>query len=339
MIGRLFVNLNFLRKKGVFPGFKFEITDYHCENIIFVMARLIQHNIWYLFLILLVFPLVVFGELPKTYTLIVGASHVNNSAYLHNYGRSYGIFSISGVSNDLVKIRKVAQQNRHILKELAAFDATKEKIINAIVEIGKKVKAGDQFFFYFSGHGDEVPDRNNDERSKFDQALVAYDDYVVDDTIYYLLKKYFTTTQNIMMVDACHSATMYKMMGDFSNFRRVLAGRASFLYKVAEKEEFSFLLDQVMDPVLTSEPFNLIYFGSTEDNGLSIGDINGGILTFWMDVVIRTANATGQWSKYTYIRLAQEVSAKLKVKNQNLQFHLVGEKVTNYVNKVPFKNY
>ena len=88
----------------------------------------------------------------------------------------------------------------------------------------KKIKAGDQVVFHFSGHGQQVWDDSGDEIDQLDEALVPYDSpkqykastnegqYLLrDDELSILLNKIRNKLgakgSLLVLMDACHSGT------------------------------------------------------------------------------------------------------------------------------------
>jgi len=268
----------------------------------------------------------------RSYALIIGMDDYNVDAYQ----RSYDAQGTSGVKKDVSVIKSMLPKSTNI-KELRSKGATQNEILKHIKEIGKKVKPGDQFLFYFSGHGDTIPDKNGDERSKFDQVLIAYDKYVVDDDIYALLKKYFTKTKNVMIVDACHSGSSYKIATFFLDFTKFANKQRAFANEEkavkVEKLNFNCQFTEKID-----EPFDLIYFGATPDDKLAGGGADGGVLTYWLGVIFRDAIDDGIWQNYTYRKLACELKNKMMLKPQTLQYHEIGLAAKNYGESIPLKS-
>ena len=80
---------------------------------------------------------------------------------------------------------------------------------------------GDRVFFYYSGHGYHLPDRDGDEADGQDEALSAWDtavddngnvlNQVIDDDIYKELVN-LQGRSAMVMVDSCHSGTITRAM-------------------------------------------------------------------------------------------------------------------------------
>ena len=71
--------------------------------------------------------------------------------------------------------------------------------------------AGDTVLVTFAGHGDQVDDYDGDELR--DQALVLYDNLLVDDAIYRLLERFKERVRVFFVFDCCYgeSAITYLM--------------------------------------------------------------------------------------------------------------------------------
>lgn len=287
------------------------------------------------------------AQTPKTYMLTVGMQHIDAKAYYTNYKKSFDNAATGGVPSDIAKMKKIAQRNGHILTELDNSNATAAEIKKNIEKIGKIVTEGDTFIFYFSGHGDVLTDKNGDEITGFDQALVAYDDFLIDDDIYKLLNQYFKKTNNVMIVDACHSSTSYKHNLFFLDFK---IGKNNALKH--KNEEKAVNAETVQEKSIEmagkcafgkdediTEAFNLIYIGATEDEKTAQGNINGGLLTICLDNVITSALSTGAWKNYSYPQMACEVAKRMAKKKQNLQYHEIGISVDKYAENTPFKTF
>lgn len=96
--------------------------------------------------------------------------------------------------------------------------------INIRAELVKAqgLKADDTFLFYFSGHGDRFYMGDEGERDGYDDFLVTSDmkctergaitHVLIDDELGYLYAQ--IPARKIIIIDACHSETMYKGISD-----------------------------------------------------------------------------------------------------------------------------
>lgn len=101
-------------------------------------------------------------------------------------------------------------------------DGNKEQVMAAIADQGGKCQKGDVFFFYYSGHGANVPDVDGDEADGQDEALclvtpdgtLDWDAFLTDDDFAVCVTDAVAPGADIIiMTDCCHSGTI----GDFEN--------------------------------------------------------------------------------------------------------------------------
>ena len=99
------------------------------------------------------------------------------------------------------------------------LDATSARIAAELEALAKKAGPDDAVFFYYAGHGTQIPDLNGDEEDGWDEALATADVrppivttedqlrlFLSDDRIAELLAKF--RTKNVTVVfDSCHSGT------------------------------------------------------------------------------------------------------------------------------------
>lgn len=90
---------------------------------------------------------------------------------------------------------------------------TGRNIVNAL-EILAKMTINNNYneaIIYYSGHGNQIRDNNNEEIDKMDEVLVP-DDYtnglIRDDTIYQILKRFSNRTHTLCIFDSCNSGTI-----------------------------------------------------------------------------------------------------------------------------------
>jgi len=91
--------------------------------------------------------------------------------------------------------------------------ATKAGVEAALADIGRRAKPGDTVFFYFSGHGSYVPDKDGDEADgdRLDEVLLPYDavlgredTYIIDDYLGWLVSR-ISANSVAIIIDSCHS--------------------------------------------------------------------------------------------------------------------------------------
>jgi hypothetical protein len=112
--------------------------------------------------------------------------------------------------------------------------ATKAKILGALNDLVTKAKPGDSVVIYYSGHGGQVPDMNDDDEAEdnLDEALITFDfnpkdpdTWLLDDHLRASLSQ-LKTKRALVLLDACHSGTGTRTLQ--SNEKKVINKRAEF---------------------------------------------------------------------------------------------------------------
>jgi len=143
---------------------------------------------------------------------------------IHDY--KLPVNPLKGPAND-VKLTKEMLRERFSFQDedfiiLLNEKATHTGIENAFKELIGRVNSGDFVYIYYSGHGSQTADLNDDEADgdKKDETWVSYgsrssmdkhkDNYdVLDDEIgAWLVDLYAKTDQVVFVSDSCHSATV-----------------------------------------------------------------------------------------------------------------------------------
>lgn len=94
---------------------------------------------------------------------------------------------------------------------LLGEQGTATTLLEEITTTANKMKPGDLFFLTWSGHGARVKDTDADEKTKYDQLLVLYDRFMIDDE----LKKnwiLFPPGAGIFfLTDSCYNGTVSRL--------------------------------------------------------------------------------------------------------------------------------
>merc|ERR1712032_434042 len=94
---------------------------------------------------------------------------------------------------------------------------TKENVLAAIEEVGRRCGEDDYFVLYYSGHGTQVDDEDGDEDEGKDEALclvspdgqISYETLLVDDDFAeHLTDSIDESARIIILTDCCHSGTI-----------------------------------------------------------------------------------------------------------------------------------
>jgi len=101
------------------------------------------------------------------------------------------------------------------ITRLSNLEATQENVLAAIKKVGKKCDGNDIFFFFYSGHGNPMPDQDGDEEDGSDEAMCLpradgtcdEGSWLRDDDFSAAIAK-VTAGHKLMILDCCHSGTM-----------------------------------------------------------------------------------------------------------------------------------
>ncbi|MBE2284435.1 MAG: caspase family protein [Prosthecobacter sp.] len=144
--------------------------------------------------------------------LVVSLTHVDPRKYDGWDGRN-GCY---GCGIDAARIGEALQRTGFGITHLADEKATCKAVLGGLRAAAKAAKAGDTFFFYYSGHGGQMPDYNGDEQSErggragSDETLVCYDKELIDDDLDDVWLSFPKGSVIYMVSDSCNSGTNYR---------------------------------------------------------------------------------------------------------------------------------
>ena len=142
----------------------------------------------------------------KKYSLSIGLNKVDPASYDGEWDGA-----LACCEKDAKDINSIAVSLGYDRKEiLLTKNATREKVINCLQEFSKELKTGDYFLFYYSGHGGQLMDENNDEDDDLDETWCLYNGELIDDEIYYYLSRFDAGVRIYVLSDSCHSGTVIK---------------------------------------------------------------------------------------------------------------------------------
>lgn len=144
--------------------------------------------------------------MSKKYSLSIGLNKVDPASYDGEWDGA-----LACCEKDAKDINSIAVSLGYDRKEiLLTKNATREKVINCLQEFSRELKTGDYFLFYYSGHGGQVMDENNDEDDELDETWCLYNGELIDDEIYYYLSRFESGVRIYVLSDSCHSGTVIK---------------------------------------------------------------------------------------------------------------------------------
>lgn len=94
---------------------------------------------------------------------------------------------------------------------LLTEQATADAVMAAIEGVAQELVSGDLFLLTYSGHGGQVPDRNDEEEEdRSDETWLAYDRQIVDDELFALWATFQLGVRILVFSDSCHSGSVVK---------------------------------------------------------------------------------------------------------------------------------
>ena len=146
---------------------------------------------------------------PKKKALLIGINYTNTSNQL------------SGCINDIQNISMLLNNKGYsctLMTDLTPIKATKNNILNALVQLLQTSNSGDSLFFHYSGHGTNTVDRNGDELDGKDEMICPCDlNMISDDELNRLIQLYLKPGVNLFaLFDSCFSGTVLDLKYNYS---------------------------------------------------------------------------------------------------------------------------
>lgn len=139
-------------------------------------------------------------------SLLVGLKSVDPTCY----NGWDGVAGCWGCELDVDNMGRILTPLGYEVRMLKTAEATRDGILSSLYRASENTVSGDIFVFYYSGHGGQQPDQNNDEVDGQDETLVAYDREVIDDKVHEALGRFNAGVHVVMISDSCNSGTNYR---------------------------------------------------------------------------------------------------------------------------------
>lgn len=193
-----------------------------------------------------------------------------------------------GAANDIdllknaLTLQGFTNENILLLKDQAA---TKASIIQHLDhQLYENLTAGDIVLVHFSGHGQQVADKNGDEVDGYDEAIVPYDsplkyekgqnegeqlirDEELGELLLKIRKKLGVEGHLLVTIDACHSGTGTRGLGIARGTNRKMAGTDYVIQNASKPQDGNSLESEVLDTATNLAP--IVTFFSTSAGELS----------------------------------------------------------------------
>jgi hypothetical protein len=276
--------------------------------------------------------------MPAGQALALGLNSVDPKHYSGWSGE------LNACEADAEDMTSVGKSRGFKVTTLLTKEATRERVIKTIRKASRTLKSGDIFMLSYSGHGGQLPDRNEDEADAMDETWCLYDGELVDDEMYSLYGGFAPGVRILVFSDSCHSGSVTKvayyqnkMNMRTSNLdrhevkyrfmpsdvaRRTYRLNKDFYDNILKKTD----LKEVEDKVKAS----VLLISGCQDNQLSQdGDFNGlftsQLLAVWKDGTF----------KGTYRRLQKDIVKRMPP-DQTPNYYIIGQKDTRFERQQPF---
>jgi hypothetical protein len=282
-------------------------------------------------LLCLLFLLPYHQLLAKEHVLLIGVDTYN-----------FGLTPIPGVKEDISMMKQVV----HLLGYkypnmtiLSGKEATLSALRLEFLNLSNTVKPEDQVLIYFSGHGSQIKDTNNDEADGADEVLLLADSFVdfnenksqlnnvlVDDELYALLQQ--IPSQNLLLiVDACHSGTVNKTL--FFNQPIGKSQEKIFRYKGMPQNIYSKVEstntenDKTIPKDIKNilQPENFIMLSAAHDDEPAISTIQGSLFTRGILDVLLKVKEKGDNISLKQLKEEVKLFIYTTVKNEKLPLY------------------
>jgi hypothetical protein len=133
---------------------------------------------------------------------------VNNVDASHYDGWDGALNACEFDANDM---QSIASSRGFESTVLLTQEATSHAVVRAMERAAQELDAGDLLLVTYSGHGGQVPDRDDgdsDEVDRSDETWLLYDRQLVDDELYGLWATFRPGVRILVISDSCHSGTV-----------------------------------------------------------------------------------------------------------------------------------
>jgi hypothetical protein len=218
---------------------------------------------------------------------------------------------LNGVSLDLDMMTEMARLmgfDQSAIKTLAHEQATTARVYQTFDDwLINGTEPRDRVLIYFSGHGSQVPDENQDEKDQFDEVLLLYDttlsvedgrqslEGVLHDDRFHRMLSQIKSRNILVILDACHSGSATRGLRFTPQTIPVNDARVKYFYysPLMEAAGGSGRFD-VMEPS-TSSDFDDRYVAMTacRDDEKTLATSQGSIFTLGLRHTLRSAARAG----------------------------------------------
>lgn len=211
-------------------------------------------------------------------------------------------FNLTGINLDLAIMKRTARRlgfHEENIATLTGSSVTKANIVEHFNGfLSNDVSPSDSILIYYSGHGVQITDRNNDEADNRDEALTlytlrgttdGYDGIFLDDELSAMLAS-LPGRNVIAIVDACHSGTVTRSITNTLPLVTQSYGTTIFQPKALPyrgKKNIHRSVNAIPVTTLYDEN-NVVTLSAAQDNQKALATNKGSIFTLALAEAIAT---------------------------------------------------
>jgi len=260
--------------------------------------------------------------------------------------KHYGGWSgeLNACEADARDMTHIAELKGFEVKTMLTKQATRGNVMKAITDAAGVLKSGDIFMLTYSGHGGQLPDRNNDEDDGIDETWCLYDGELVDDEIYSLLGKFERGVRILTFSDSCHSGTVvkaafYRAAGKLMGLNDTVSG-IRYRFMPSEVAQRTYWQNKSLyDPILKNAELkeardavkaSALLISGCQDNQLSADGTFNGLFTANLLQVWNDGEFTGSYRSF-YKAIGRRMPP-----DQAPNYYRVGEYNLEFEKQSPF---
>ena len=242
--------------------------------------------------------------MPSGISIHIGLNRVDPNHYHDEGGRPWD-GTLAGCENDARDMRALAKK-RQFGQALMLLNeqASAQGILAALAQAAKALKSGDTLLLTYSGHGGQVPDRNDDESDGLDETWCAFDRQIVDDELYAAWAKFAKGVRILMLSDSCHSGSVSKAPLIGPVMAAIPGGRARLAPESVQAGTYK-SHKKLYDAIQKATPgeavpikASVVLISGCQDNQLSSDGDGNGLFTATLKKVWRGGRFRGNLRKF-----------------------------------------
>jgi hypothetical protein len=216
----------------------------------------------------------------KQTALLVGLTHIDPDSHDGWNGRNGCV----GCTADVINLGAVLEKRGCKTGRLLDGEATVAAVITRLGSVVEQAESGDCVFFYYSGHGGQVADHNDEEKDEMDETLICHDGHLIDDQLNDIWLNAREGVRIHMILDSCNSGTNYRVdPGGFPGVAPQAKLRAVSTARYLATDS-------------RSMKARMLHPGGCRDDGASMGLADGGVFTKRL-VAEMNAGFAGTWAE------------------------------------------